>query len=97
MCYVANVDGRIMMPIYLVISPDVLDLKGAKITLDIANKSDLEILDLEEGLDKIDHEVLYTRTDWHDPEIQKRRLAAERYELLIPKCVPVNLIKTKFF
>ena len=36
--------------------------------------------------------VLYTRTDWTNAEIQQRLSAAEKMEVLIPDCVPRNLI-----
>lgn len=95
MCYVAHDDGRIPHPQYIPIHEDVLRIEGVKITIGIANKSDTELLDVEEGLAKLDREVLYTRTDWNDPTIQARRQKAEKCEILVPKIVGIELIKRK--
>ncbi len=41
----------------------------------------------------IDHEVLYTRTDWRDPAIQQRLSQAEKCEILVPGFIPLELIR----
>jgi hypothetical protein len=41
----------------------------------------------------IDFEVLYARTTWTDPEIQQRLRAAEKYEILVPRAIPLDLIR----
>jgi hypothetical protein len=41
----------------------------------------------------IDYEVLYTRTDWRDPVIQQRLAQAERCEILVPRFIPLELIR----
>jgi hypothetical protein len=96
MCHVASKEGRIKTPRYLAISPDVLELEGIKIALDVANKSGVQILDLDTALESLDVQVLYTRTDWKQPAINERLRAAEKCELLVPECVPVKLIKGAF-
>ncbi len=95
MCHLASVEGRITNPIYLPIDPDVLKVNGVKITLGVANKAGVELLDVEKGLGQLDTEVLYTRTDWNDSEIQERLRRAEKCEILVPKSVPLDLIKRK--
>lgn len=95
MCYVAHDDGRIPNPRYIPIHEDVLRIEGVKITIGIANKSGTELWAVEEGLAKLDIEVLYTRTDWNDPVIQARRQEAEKCEILVPKMVGIELIKGK--
>lgn len=95
MCHLASVEGRIPNPIYLSISPDVLRINGVKITLGVANKSGVDLLNVEDGLAQLDKEVLYTRTDWNDPKIQERLRNAEKCEILVPGVVPVQLIKTR--
>jgi len=92
MCYLAGQDGRISDPEYLPIRPDVLSSKGVKIALGVANKAGTELLDLEEGLEQLDFEVLYTRTNWKNPEIQRRLRNVEKCEILVPKTIPANLI-----
>jgi hypothetical protein len=93
MCYVAQEDGRIPNPQYLTISADVLDIPGTKISLGVANKTGVELLDVELALDRMDMQVLYTRTDWTNPEIQTRLRAAEKYEVLVPTIISVDLIR----
>lgn len=96
MCHVAHVEGRIPNPRYLPIDPDVLKIEGVKITLGVANKAGTELLDVENGLEKLDKEVLYTRTDWNDPAIQSRLRSAEKCEVLVPNFVALELIRWKF-
>ena len=93
MCHVAHIAGNIPNPRYLAIDPKILKLDGVKITLDVANKATTELLDVESGLERLDTEVLYARTDWNDPDIQARLQAAEKCEILVPKTVPVKYIK----
>ncbi len=93
MCHIAHMDGRIPDPQYLPINPDVLKIEGVKITLGVANKAGTELLDVEDGLERLDKEVLYTHTDWDDPDIQARLGSAEKCEILVPKIVPIALIK----
>lgn len=92
MCHVAHKEGRIEKSRYIAISPDVLDTAGLIIACDVVNKSDVTLYDIEEGINHLDLEVLYTRTDWTDPAIQERLRRAEKAELLVPKAVPPNLI-----
>ena len=95
MCYAAQMDGRIPNPQYLRINPDVLEIEDVKITLDVANKKGVNLLNVEDGLEQLDKEVLYTRTKWADSEIQERLQNAEKCEILVPKIVPIELIKRK--
>lgn len=88
----AHQDGRLPNPRYLVIKPDVLRTPGSKIALGIANANDVEILPVADAVDRLDVEVLYTRTNWSDPAINLRLRAAERFEVLIPNSVPRDLI-----
>lgn len=62
-------------------------------TVDVSNKSGVEAIPLADALEIIDFKVLYTRTDWSDPEVQQRLQQAEKYELLVPNHVPMNYIR----
>ena len=95
MCHVAHMDGRMPKPRYLPINPDVLKIECVKITLGVANKAGTELLSVEDGLEQLDRKVLYTRTEWVDPDIQVRLRNAEKCEILIPKIVPIELIERK--
>jgi len=96
MCYSAKKDGRLKDPIYVAISPEVLKIAGAKVTVDVANKAGVVLHDVANGLILLDSDVIYNRKDWKDPAVMTRLIAARKYELLIPVEVPLNLI-TRIF
>jgi hypothetical protein len=48
-------------------------------------------MDQARGL--IDYNVLYTRTNWSDPAVQQRLQAAEKYEILVPRVIQLDLIR----
>ena len=91
--YVARQDGRIADSVYLQIHPDILRTEGVMFTADVSNKSGVEVIPLANALEIIDFKVLYTRTDWSDPEVQQRLRQAEKYELLVPNHVPMKYIR----
>ncbi len=90
--FVARRDGRITDSIFLRIHPAVLDFAGVRFTNDVSNKSGVESVPIEQAAALIDFEVLYTRTDWKNPAIQQRLLQAEKYEVLVPCQIPLDLI-----
>jgi hypothetical protein len=91
--YVARSEGRITDSIYLQIHPSVLYLKGVKFTNDVSNKAGVKLYDIDEARGFIDFEVLFTRTNWSDSEIQGRLQAAEKCEILVPDHIPIKLIR----
>ncbi|MBB4590410.1 hypothetical protein GGE50_006342 [Rhizobium leguminosarum] len=91
--YVARQDGRITDSIFLQIHPSVLQFEGVRFTNDVSNKSGVESVPIEDAAALIDFEVLYTRTDWSDPAVQQRLKQAEKYEVLVPTQIPLNLIR----
>jgi hypothetical protein len=92
MKFVAHQEGRLPNPRYLAIKPEVLEIPGTRISFGIANANDVEILPIADAIERLDLEVLYTRTDWKDPAINSRLRAAEKFEVLIPDAVPRQLI-----
>ena len=96
MCYLAKNDERIPNPRYLAIDPDILLVEGVRVALGVANRSDVEIYSINEAIKIMDLEVLYSRTDWRDPNVNARLKAAEKYEVLVPKSVPLNKILKAF-
>lgn len=96
MKFLAQQDGRLPNPRYLAIKPEVLQIPGVKIELGVANANNVEILSAADAIDRLDVEVLYSRTDWKNPAIYSRLRVAEKFEVLIPDSVPRNLI-TGFF
>lgn len=92
MKFSAHQDGRLPNPRYLAIKPEVLQTPGTRIALGVANANNVEILPVAEAIDRLDVEVLYTRTNWNDPVINLRLRTAEKFEVLIPKAVPRDYI-----
>ena|SRR2546425_5238712 len=91
--YVARQEKRIGGTIFLQIHPEVLQWKGVKFTPDVSNKSGVQVYSIEEAREMIDFEVLYSRTDWRDPEIKQRLQQAEKCEILVPERIPLELIR----
>ena len=90
--YVAKKDGRISETRFLKIAPSVIETPGTMIVDRVSNRADAWPRPAEEMVSQLDLEVIYTRTDWKDAEIQKRLQAARRCEILVPKSVPLTLI-----
>lgn len=90
--YLAKQSGQIQQSIYLQISPQILYSEGVLFSPGVANKSGVKPLSLREACEVMDFEVLFKRTEWKNPIIQERRKQAKKYELLVPKEVPLNLI-----
>ena len=93
MLYIATEkEKRILNPVWLKIDSSILLEDNVRYTLGVSNKSGMQILQPEEAREQIDFEVLFTRTDWKDPEIQARRKAAKKSEILVPDFVPIEKI-----
>jgi ssDNA thymidine ADP-ribosyltransferase DarT-like protein len=91
--YVARQAGHIADTIYLQIHANVLQWEGVRYTADVANKAGVEIHTIEEARKMIDFEVLYTRTDWNDSDIKSRLQQAEKCEILVPRKIPLDMIR----
>jgi hypothetical protein len=89
--FLARQGGRIGDSIFLEIHPSVLQFKGVKFTPGVANKSDIESVPIANA--EIDYQVLYTRTDWSDEDIQRRLKQAEKSEVLVPARIPLSHIR----
>ena len=85
-------EGGILEPIWLKIDSSILLEDNVRYTSDVSNKFGVPILKPEEAREQIDFEVLFTRTDWKDPEIQARLKAARKSEILVPDFVPIEKI-----
>lgn len=91
--YLARQDGRIGDTIFLEIHPSVMQFEGVRFTQDVSNKAGVESVSITQAADLIDFQVLYTRTDWSDTAIQQRLKQAEKYEVLVPCCIPLSHIR----
>lgn len=90
--YVARKEGRIGETIFLQISREVLHWEGVRFTQDVSNKGGVESHPIEAARSMIDFDVLYTRMDWRDGNIRQRLSQAEKCEVLVPDCIPLELI-----
>jgi hypothetical protein len=88
----ARQDGRIERSRFLRIDPDVLTLPGVMITDQVSNKSGAVPKPANDMIPSLDFKVMYTRTDWKDPQIKERRQRAKLYEILVPTRVPPAFI-----
>jgi hypothetical protein len=88
--YVAKNDGRIQESVFLRINRDIVRMEGVRFTPDVSNKANVPILTLEEASKTMDFSVVYDRTDWRDPEVQRRLQAADKFELLVPVEIPIK-------
>ncbi|MCD4674953.1 MAG: DUF4433 domain-containing protein [Desulfobacula sp.] len=93
MQYIAHNDGRHPEPIWLRIDTKILLKNTTHFCCDVSNKSGVQILNSKEAKEQIDFEVLFKQTDWNDPDIYKRRQAAEKSEILVPDFIPLDMIK----
>jgi hypothetical protein len=91
--FIARDEGRIADSIFLQVHPEVLQWEGVLFTPDVANKSGVQTYPIDQAAQMIDYEVLYTRTDWKNPAIQQRLKQAEKCEVLVPRLIPLELIR----
>lgn len=92
MQFIAKQDGRISKPIWLKIDASAILDSGTRFTNDVSNKTGVALLTADQAMEHIDFEVLFTRTDWKDGNIQARRRQALKSEILIPRIIPIHKI-----
>ena len=90
----ARDEGRIQTMVHLRIDRGILYEQGVQFSAGVSNKSGMEIYSMNDARDKglIDYDVLYTYMPWNDPEVQVRRQAAEKCEILVPDHVAMKFI-----
>jgi hypothetical protein len=91
--FVARQEGRIGDTIFLQIHASVLQWEGVRFTAGMANTNDIQFYTMDQARTLIDYEVLYTRTNWSDYQVQQRLQTAEKYEILGPRMIPLDLIR----
>ncbi|WP_263770058.1 DUF4433 domain-containing protein [Propionivibrio soli] len=90
MQYCAKKDGRLPDPIWIKIDPSIILVDGVRFSIDVSNKAGVCTLVADKAKELIDFEVLFTHTDWRDPQIKVRRKAALKSEILVPRVVPMD-------
>jgi hypothetical protein len=91
--YVARTEGRITDSVFLNVHPEVLQWEGVLFTPDVSNKRGVQTYSIEEAANMIDFEVLYSWTNWRDSAIRERLSQAEKCEILVPRFIPLELIR----
>lgn len=95
--HIARHEGRIERTAWLYIdAASVFSHEGVLYSYGVSNKSGMRIVPIEEAAKDIDFQVLYTRTDWHDPEVNARLCHAELCEILVPDHVPLKYFEKYF-
>ncbi|MET3725221.1 DarT ssDNA thymidine ADP-ribosyltransferase family protein [Sphingomonas trueperi] len=92
MSHVAQERGGIKSLHVLNVCPSVLLLNGVRIADRVATSNDAVIGDASEMIEKIDFDATYRYLDWKVAENHGRRLAAEKWEILIPAVIPPALL-----
>jgi len=88
--YKARQQERITESIFLQISPTVLELPGVRFSADVANKKGVESVPIGEAEKHIDFDILYSYVK--DDSWKQRLARAEKYEVLVPELIALNLI-----
>lgn len=93
MAHIATKQGRIIDLQWLSIEPDILTLPDVLIAPDNSVKTGIVARPATDALSELDLDILFDRNDWKDPTIRKRLIAAERYEILVPRMVAIDYVR----
>lgn len=91
--FFARNEGRIGATRFLEIDPSIIFLEDLLFTSDVSNKSGVHPLTVEEAIGQIDFSVIYGEIKRYDKEAIERKKNARKYELLIPRIVPLSFIR----
>lgn len=91
MYYVASQRG--VDPTWISIDPEVIKLPGVMVTDAPSNQIGVVPQAASQALDNLHLDAIYQRIDWtQHPEARDHRVAAEKYEILVPKKVILDYI-----
>jgi len=85
-------NGEIPNPVWLEIDVSVLLEDETFFSNSVANARGSKIYEIHELNRHVDLDVLWTRTNWFDPEIQYRRRVAKKSEIMVANKIDTNLI-----
>lgn len=68
-------------------------MEGVLFCPGMANTNGMTFHSMDQARRLIDYNVLYTRTNWSDPAVKQRLQTAEKYEILVPRMMPLKLIR----
>lgn len=78
--------------VYVHVGLSVLEAPGVRFAAGVAYQEGVPIYSFAEALERLDFDVLFTRMDWRDPEVNRRRQVARKYEILVPRRIDSGLI-----
>ncbi len=90
--YIAKTEGRIKDTIWISVKHDILLVQGVRFTNDVSNKSGVVLLQNEQAINEFDFEALFKYIDFRIEGNQERKTKVEKYEVLIPKKVPIKYL-----
>lgn len=90
--YLARQEGRIQKTSWISVHRDVLLIDGVRFTNEVANKTGVPLLSNDEAVNLLDHEAIFTHIDFNVGNNQQRKQRAEKYEILIPKHIPLTYL-----
>jgi hypothetical protein len=97
--YSAKAKGRIEKSIFIPISSDVLAIDGVRFVPGMSNKKGISTYPLEDALrdghlEALDIDALYDWIDWgKHPDVYERRVRAEKFEIIVPDFISIDLLK----
>jgi hypothetical protein len=97
--YRARADGRIEESVFVPVSSEVLEIDGVRFVPGMSNKKGIETYLLEEAvrdrhLEALDLDALYLWIDWgQNPDVYDRRVRAEKFEIIVPDFISIDLLK----
>lgn len=95
--YLAKKGGTLQNPVHIKIKPEILRIDGVKFADGVANANRTIIMLIREALNKdlIDLEILYNKqlSELCYPKSRNSRMgSAKKCEILVPNCVPKEMI-----
>jgi hypothetical protein len=91
--YRAKEEKRVDKTVFIRVSREVLRLDGIKFTSEVANSSSSKLLTLDQAVESMDFPVIFDRTNWSDPDINRRRQITKKYEILVPISIPPEFLE----
>jgi hypothetical protein len=90
--FTAKNDGRITETAWISISKEVLLVDGVMYTNDISNKSGVQLLTNKQAVKTLDIDAIFSFIDFNIEGNLERKQKAEKYEVLVPKYIPIKYL-----
>jgi hypothetical protein len=91
--YVARQEGRVLEVRYIQIDKSVLERDGVLFCNDVANKSGVSPIAIDEAITGEDLPFMGRWNDYRDPAVQAKLKRAKRFEILVPNVIEVAKLK----